>query len=298
MKNDLKQILKQNETNKEFINFINENKINEKTFNDNYDLFQDYLISYNLCKKRENLSKCQQKIPGYRLKLAFNTSQKITTILTDCLHRINNLGQKEIINNFLIRHYDDSLLSLSWSKNFIVAGKERQEIVNYLKETLKQKNYRGLYLYGDPGVGKTFIFILLANKLIQKKHTVCFISWPEFIMEIKKSFKNGANDMDKKIEQIKICDYLFIDDLGAESISSWERDEILFSILNARTLPLKTTFINSSYNLNDLMQCYRLQLNKIEEIKIKRLFERIKKLTNPIKLTKQNLTPEKEKLTF
>lgn len=288
MNNTLKQMLQQNENNKELSNFINDNQINEKSFNDNYELFQNYLTSYNLCKKRENIVKCQQEIPGYRLKLIINSNQKISTILTDCLHRINTLGQKEVINKFLIRHYDDSLLSLSWSKDFIAVGRERQEIVNYLKETLKLKNYPGLYLYGDPGVGKTFIFILLANKLIQKKHTVCFISWPEFIMEIKKSFKN-ENDMNKKIEQIKICDFLFIDDLGSESISSWERDELLFSILNARILPLKTTFINSSYSLNDLAHCYRLQANKIEEIKIKRLIERIKKLTIPINLTKQNI---------
>lgn len=293
MKENLKQILEQNENNKELINFIDKNKINKKLFNKNYDLFQEYLASYNLCKKRENINKCQQKIPGYRLKLIINSNQEIATILTDCLHRINNLGQKEIINKFLIRHYDDSLLSLSWSKDFIVANKERQEIVNYLKETLKLKNFPGLYLYGESGTGKTFIFILLANKLIQKKHTVCFISWPEFIMEIKKSFKTENNNMSKNIEQIKTCDFLFIDDLGSESISAWERDELLFPILNARILPLKTTFINSSYNLNELALCYRLQANKIEDIKIKRLLERIKKLTMPIQLTKQNLMKKK-----
>lgn len=289
MKSNLNQILEENENNKEFINFINNNQINEKVFSENYDLFQEYFTSYNLCKKRENISKCQQKIPGYRLKLTINSNQKITAVLTDCLHRINNIGQKEVIDKFLIRHYDESLLSLSLSKDFIAVGRERLEVVNYLKETLKLKNnHPGLYLYGDTGVGKTFIFILLANKLIQKKYTVAFISWPEFIIEIKKNFKND-NDNNKKIEQIKNSDFLFIDDLGGESISSWERDELLFSILNSRVLPLKTTFINSSYSINELAHSYRLQNNKIEEVKVKRLIERIKKLTVPIKLTKQNL---------
>ncbi|MDQ7983220.1 MAG: DnaA/Hda family protein [Spiroplasma sp.] len=289
MAENLSQIIKTNENNKELTEFIATNKITNKLFNNYYQLFQDYLTSYNLCKKRENLNKCQQEIPGYRLKLIIN-NQKITTVLTDCLHRINNLDQKQVMNKFLIRHYDDSLLSLSWSKDFLVVGQERQEIVNYLKQTLKLKSYPGLYLYGESQVGKTFIFILFANKLIQKKHTVCFISWPEFIIEIKKNFSNKTeNDNNSKMEQMKNCDFLFIDDLGGESITAWERDELLFPILNARVLPLKTTFINSSYNINELMQCYRLQANKIETIKVKRLIERIKKLTKPIELTKQNL---------
>lgn len=283
MKNTLTQILKENENNKELISFITDKKITEKLYQQHFEIFQAYLNSYNLCKRKENISKCQQEIPGYRLKLFINNNQEISNVLTDCLHRINSLGQKEVIDKFLIRHYDDSLLSLSLSKDFIITGRDRQEIISYVKQTLNAKNYPGLYLYGESGLGKTFIFILIANKLIQKKNTVCFISWPEFIMEIKKSFKNN-NDMDKKIEQIKTCDFLLIDDLGSESISSWERDELLFSILNARVLPLKTTFINSSYNLNELAQCYRLQRTKIEETKIKRLIERIKKLTIPIKL--------------
>lgn len=290
MSENLSELLQTNENNKEFVEFIEKNKITDKLFNDNYQLFETYLTSYNLCKKRENISKCQQEIPGYRLKLIINSNQQISTILTDCLHRINNLDQKQVMNKFLIRHYDDSLLSLSWNKDFLVVGKERQEIVNYLKQILKSKNYPGLYLYGDSQVGKTFIFILLANKLIQKKYTVCFISWPEFIIEIKKSFNNNeSDDNSNKIDQIKNCDFLFIDDLGNELVTAWERDELLFPILNARVLPLKTTFINSSFSINELTDCYRRQNTKIEEIKVKRLIERIKKLTLPIKLTKQNL---------
>lgn len=288
MTENLSQFLQTNENNKEFIEFIETNKITDKLLNDNYHLFEAYLTSYNLCKKRENISKCQQEIPGYRLKLIINSNQQINTILTDCLHRINNLDQKQVMNKFLIRHYDDALLSLSWNKDFLVVGRERQEIVNYLKQTLKAKNYPGLYLYGDSQVGKTFIFILLANKLIQKKHTVCFISWPEFIIEIKKNF-NNENDNSNKIDQIKNCDFLFIDDLGSELVTAWERDELLFPILNARILPLKTTFINSNFSINELADCYRKQNNKIEETKVKRLIERIKKLTLPIKLTKQDL---------
>lgn len=277
-------ILKENINNAELHDFIKTNNLTNSKLEPYVDLLETYVNSYNLCKKRENINKCIQNVKGYRYKLVVLPNQKISLVLTDCLHSINRSVQKQVHNNFLIKYYDDKLLSLSWSKNFNASSNARKEIIQYLNQSLKHKSYQGLYLYGDTGSGKTFIFILFANKLIQKNQTVCFIVWPEFVMDIKKSFKNDT-DTNQQIEQLKSCDLLFIDDLGGETVSAWERDELLFSILNARVLPLKTTFINSNYSISDLYQHYYLRNNKTEEIKVKRLLDRIQTLTVPIELT-------------
>ncbi len=277
-------ILKENINNAELHDFIKKSNLTNSKLESYVDLLKTYIDSYNLCKKRENLSKCLQNVKGYRYKLVMLPNQKISLVLTDCLHSINRSVQQQVHNNFLIKYYDDKLLSLSWSKNFNASTNARKEIIQYLHQSLKHKSYQGLYLYGDTGSGKTFIFILFANKLIQKNQTVCFIVWPEFVMDIKKSFKNDT-DTNQQIEQLKSCDLLFIDDLGGETVSAWERDELLFSILNARILPLKTTFINSNYSISELYQHYYLKNSKSEEIKVKRLLERIQTLTIPIELT-------------
>ncbi|WP_425381446.1 ATP-binding protein [Spiroplasma endosymbiont of Polydrusus pterygomalis] len=277
-------ILKENINNAEFHDFIKKNNLTNSKLEPYVELLKNYISSYNLCKKRENLNKCEQNVKGYRYKLVMLPNKKISLVLTDCLHSINRSIQKQVHNNFLIKYYDDKLLSLSWSKNFNASTNARKQIIQYLHHSLKHKSYQGLYLYGETGSGKTFIFILFANKLIQKNQTVCFIVWPEFVMDIKKSFKNDT-DSNQQIEQLKACDLLFIDDLGGETISAWERDELLFSILNARILPLKTTFINSNYSISELYQHYYLRNNKSEEIKVKRLLERIQTLTVPIELT-------------
>lgn len=277
-------ILKENINNAELHDFIKSNNLTNNTLEPYIDLLKIYINSYNLCKKRESLNKCIQNVKGYRYKLVLLPNQKISLALTDCLHSINRSVQKQVHNNFLIKYYDDKLLSLSWSKDFNVSNNARKEIIQYLHQSLKHKSYQGLYLYGDTGTGKTFIFILFANKLIQKNQTVCFIIWPEFVMNIKKSFKTDI-DTNQQIEQLKSCDLLFIDDLGGETVSAWERDELLFSILNARILPLKTTFINSNYSINELYQHYYLRSSKSEEIKVKRLLERIQTLTIAIELT-------------
>lgn len=277
-------LLKENINNAELHDFIKKNNLTNSKLEPYVELLKNYISSYNLCKKRENLNKCEQNVKGYRYKLVMLPNKKISLVLTDCLHSINRSIQKQVHNNFLIKYYDDKLLSLSWSKNFNASTNARKQIIQYLHQSLKHKSYQGLYLYGETGSGKTFIFILFANKLIQKNQTVCFIVWPEFVMDIKKSFKNDT-DSNQQIEQLKSCDLLFIDDLGGETISAWERDELLFSILNARILPLKTTFINSNYSISELYQHYYLRNNKSEEIKVKRLLERIQTLTVPIELT-------------
>ncbi len=277
-------ILKENINNAELHDFIKKNNLTNSKLEPYIELLKTYINSYNLCKKRENLNKCEQNVKGYRYKLVMLPNKKISLVLTDCLHSINLSIQKQVYNNFLIKYYDNKLLSLSWSKNFNASTNARKQIIQYLHQSLKHKSYQGLYLYGETGSGKTFIFILFANKLIQKNQTVCFIVWPEFVMDIKKSFKNDT-DSNQQIEQLKSCDLLFIDDLGGETISAWERDELLFSILNARILPLKTTFINSNYSISELYQHYYLRNNKSEEIKVKRLLERIQTLTVPIELT-------------
>lgn len=281
-------ILKENTTNTELSDFVTQHKLTNSSLEPYVHLLVQYVNSYNLCKKRETLNKCLQDVKGYRYKLVFLPNGKINLSLTDCLHSINQSDQKQVYSNFWIKYYDDKLLSLSWSKNFSVVGNARIQILQYLNQSVKHKSYQGLYLHGETGSGKTFIFILLANKLIQKNQTVCFIVWPEFVMDIKKSFKNETNT-NQQIEQLKTCDLLFIDDLGGETVSAWERDELLFSILNARVLPLKTTFINSNYSINDLHEHYHLRSNKSEEIKVKRLLDRIKTLTLPIELNCENL---------
>lgn len=284
-KDSIENLISKNIHNKELINFIEENKITNELFSNNIYIFDRYLKSYDLCKRKENIQKCEQEVKGYRYQLLLKNN-KLQLILTDCLHRINAKNQKEANANFLIRHYDENLLFLNF-KDFVANDEPRNFILNYAQQlSKKNKNQTGLYLYGGTNVGKTFIFILLANKLIEKKETVCFIHWPQFVNEIKQSFRNDS-DYSNKVENLKKCQYLFLDDLGSETISAWERDELLFSILDSRVSPInhKTTFINSNLNLKQLEERYSIDYNnKFEKIKVNRLIERIKKISQPINL--------------
>ena len=85
-------------------------------------------------------------------------------------------------------------------------------------------------------------------------------------------------------------DVLLIDDIGAENNSSWARDEVLGTILQYRMDNNLTTFFTSNYNINELETFLAETPKGIDEIKARRIIERIKYLT-----IKENLISENKR---
>ena len=167
---------------------------------------------------------------------------------------------------------------------------ERENIIKYL--TQYQDEYKtatkGLYIYGSLGRGKTFISQAIANWLAQKGCTVGFVNTSELISYFKRNF--NTNNVDKIINILKSVEYLFIDDIGAESISDWFRDEIFLSILSSRMNNKMPTFYSSNYNIEQLLKIQSMNNKNIYYSKDKalRLIERIKATSIPIKLNGKN----------
>ena len=99
-------------------------------------------------------------------------------------------------------------------------------------EKLWQQWYKGLYIYGSPGRGKTFISQVLAISPCKKEiATVAFVNTSELESYLKQNF--GTSKIEETTNMLKYVQYLFIDDIGAETISEWFRDGILLSILSS-----------------------------------------------------------------
>ena len=81
---------------------------------------------------------------------------------------------------------------------------------------------------------------------------------------------------------------LLLDDIGAESVSDWGRDEVLGTILQARMNNHLTTFFTSNLSLDELE--YHLSLSKsgVDKVKSRRIMERIKQLTIQMELITDN----------
>ena len=125
----------------------------------------------------------------------------------------------------------------------------------------------------------------MLNELVKDGHKVAMIYYPEFLRILKSSFKT---DFDEEYDYARKADLLLLDDIGAENITSWSRDEILGPILQYRMDNNLPTFFTSNLNINELEIHLSESKNDVDKLKAKRIIERIKYLTEDLTLISEN----------
>lgn len=101
-------------------------------------------------------------------------------------------------------------------------------------EKFKTTKYKNIGLFGNTGVGKTFLTEAMANKLINLGNIVMFTSsfnLNNVFMEYHKAFEDSKQNI---IAPYLDCDVLIIDDLGTEPIYKNVTLEYLYLIVNER----------------------------------------------------------------
>ena len=80
------------------------------------------------------------------------------------------------------------------------------------------------------------------------------------------------------------AEILILDDIGAEQMSAWVRDEILQVILQHRMQENLPTFFTSNFNFEELERHFAASRNGDETWQAKRVMERVKFLAKEIHL--------------
>ena len=121
-------------------------------------------------------------------------------------------------------------------------------IYDFLRKYKQNPHIQGLYLSGDFGVGKTYILAGLANYVVTNMNkNVVFLHVPTFIAGLASHFDD--NSLQSEIRRLSECDLLILDDIGAESLSQWSRDDVLGVILQARMDNVLPTFFSSNLDM-------------------------------------------------
>lgn len=120
-----------------------------------------------------------------------------------------------------------------------------------------ENSNENLYIYGNPGLGKTMLVTCMANELISKNNIVMYQTASNLfkILEGYKFGKDTGEEINLLYDQLYNCDLLIIDDLGTEFQNSFTQS-MLFDILNTRLLSKKSTVISSNLIINDLKKTY------------------------------------------
>jgi len=249
-------------------------------------LLEESSIEYNHCKNCKNILECKNKIEGYAYlpKISDNT---LEFNYKACRYKEAILKKNAYLDN--VSYYNTAEdLKESQMKNIYTNDSKRLEVVKWLKEFIDSypNNKKGLYLNGNFGCGKSYLIAALFNELGKKNVKSAIIFWPEFLRDLKASF---GTDFNSKFEYIKRVPLLLIDDIGAENMTSWGRDEILCPILQYRMDEKLVTFFTSNLDLKALEQHLSTSASGVEIVKARRIIERIKQLTDIKEMISVNL---------
>ncbi len=167
--------------------------------------------------------------------------------------------------------------------------KKRMHIIRFVKKfyTNYQKNphIRGCYLHGSFGSGKSFILAALLNELAKKGYKTTIVYYPTMLRILKESFNPESQyDYDELIYLLEKSDLLLLDDIGAEVVTEWSRDEILGTILQYRMDAKLPTFFTSNLTIDELETNLSRSKGNIDIVKAKRIIARIKQLTEDLEL--------------
>jgi primosomal protein DnaI len=273
--------------------FLNENssRVTKEMIEKSLSKLYEFSTQSKGCEKCPSLGSCINMMQGFHPKLVvqgnvieLNYEACPRKVLSDQKRKHEKLIQslyvpKEILSATLQDFYQTD------------KGDIRMEAVEkattFVEEYEPGKKQKGLYLYGSFGVGKTYLLGAIANELAEKKVSSLIVYVPDFLREIKASI--GDNTVNEKIEMTKKAPVLMFDDFGAETMSSWARDEVIGPILQFRMLENMPTFFTSNFDFKGLENHLTFsQRGEKEEVKAARIMERIRYLAEPLQLSGEN----------
>ena len=143
---------------------------------------------------------------------------------------------------------------------------------------------KGLYLYGDFGVGKSFMVAALAHDLSEKRGvSSTLLHYPSFVIDAKNAIGDG--NVKTLVDELKLSEVLILDDIGAEQSTAWVRDEILQVILQYRMQENLPTFFTSNFNFEELeLHFAKGKHGNDETWEARRVMERIRYLAEETRL--------------
>ncbi len=250
--------------------------------------FERYVDDLSLCENCKGLFACAQLKTGHILSLTMDDGVLVNEILK-CGYLLEDENKKAHLKNFVINDMPSNLVNLRL-KDFKLDHEtyEYLKLFDYVFSWSKKPTFKTLFLHGTPGSGKTYLLSALANELALKNNTVAFVSVPAFISKAKLYFDN-LDEMQKMIEKVKEADVVILDDIGAENITAWSRDELLFPILNYRLESKKSIWFTSNETIETLKQHYAIdQKGKTSLTKAMRMIERIVGCAQPYQLVEDN----------
>lgn len=266
----------------EFNKLVSRLKVSKDEVKKNVTKINDTLDELKVCSECKGLYECKNKVSGH-VFFPSVIDEKIRFSYTPCKY------QKKFIKEKEIKESNNNILDNASMKDIDVTDKNRVKVIKWLKvfydSYSEANNSKGLFLHGSFGAGKTFLIASLFNELKEKKNIQSeIVYFPDLLRTLRDDF----NLLDAKVNYLKQVPLLLIDDIGAENVTAWGRDEILGAILQYRMNEGLSTFLTSNLNIKELESHLSITKNSEDGVKARRIIERVKQLTEDLELISVN----------
>lgn len=290
---DVKDNLKDNFNKKlkdpAFNTLVSTLKVDKDILYKNTSNLEDAKTEVMNCSNCKGLKFCKNEIKGYK-KTPKVEDNYLSFSYEACKYQNKYLESNNYKKNLNLFDMPTALKDAK-IKDIYTDDKSRIEVIKYIDNFYNGKESKGLYLHGNFGAGKTYLIAALFNELAKKGVESSIIYFPEFLRTLKASFQKyeeSEGSFSDKYEKIKKIPLLLIDDIGAENVTAWGRDEILGTILQYRMNENLPTFFTSNLTINELENHLSMTSKSEDKVKARRIIERIKYLTKDISIIGKN----------
>lgn len=244
---------------------------------------------YNNCKSCKNILECKNEVSGY-IYYPNRIEKEVEFAYRPCKYKTKLDKENTKLAN--IYYYDiPKDIKNAKMKDIDLLDKNRFEVIKWMKEyitnTKKDIYQKGIYLNGNFGCGKTYLLSAMLNEIAKTGKTIAIVYYPEFLRSLKEAFYDNE-EYKKRFNFIKKANYLLLDDIGADSVTEWSRDEVLGTILQYRMEEKLPTFFTSNLTLAELEDHLATTNKEVDHIKSRRIIERIKQLTTSVTMISEN----------
>lgn len=260
------------------ISWLRRNKLDRNFLESNSGLLRQWVDSLDVCQNCQSLDQCRQPLKGRVLNLYMNDGFPEEEYVA-CRKQKQVSDRRSHKDNFRIRHGKEEDLEIDLDK-LDIAGESREYLLAFAKVGRTFDQDRGVFLYGQPGTGKTYLLMGMANKYARRGHRTGFVNVPLLCQDLRQSL-DDPEYRDDILNALKYSEVLFLDDLGSEHITRWTRDEVLFPVLDFRMNTGRKTYFSSNYTLSELQDQYAQPGDRVAAL---RLLERVKTLGEAVNL--------------